>query len=182
MTRLNHLAGNDIAFLGLWEMQPEAHARFDAVSRSYYYTIKTQKSPFDRETTYFYPNACYIDTEKMQACAQIFLEFQAFGTFCKTIAQNTTNICTLTHAAWTFEGDTWTFRISSNRFLRGMIRLMVGACLQVGQGKMTLAQVRAALAAQMPLPQPLSAPPEGLFLHDIRYPDALFVNGIVGRG
>ena len=178
LTRLNHLCGNDIAFYAIWEMQDTPHARFDANSRSYYYSIKTQKSPFQQETAYFYPNAKYSDTEKMQACAQLLLEFDEFLPFCKTNAQNATNKCTLTRCEWVFENDTWTFHITANRFLRGMIRLIVGACLQVGNGKMSLAQIRTALENQTPLPQPLSAPAEGLFLHDIQYPNDIFVKKI----
>jgi tRNA pseudouridine38-40 synthase len=175
ITRLNHLCGSDIAFYTIWEMTDEAHARFDATSRSYYYTIKTEKTPFEQETAYFYPNAKHTDIAKMQACAQLLLKFDEFLPFCKTNAQNATNKCTLTRCEWVFEADKWTFHITANRFLRGMIRLIVGACLQVGNGKMTLAQIQTALETQTALPQPLSAPAEGLFLHDIQYPSALFV-------
>jgi tRNA pseudouridine38-40 synthase len=156
-------------------MEPEAHSRFDATSRSYFYKINTQKSPFEQETAYFYPNSRYTDTEKMQACAKMLMEFEEFLPFCKSNAQNKTNKCTITRCEWVFEGTQWTFHITANRFLRGMIRLIVGACLQVGNGKMTLAQIRTALATQTLLPQPLSAPAEGLFLHDIQYPSTIFV-------
>lgn len=175
ITRLNHLVGHDIVFTDIFEMQPEAHARFDAISRSYFYKINTQKSPFEQETAYFYPNAKHTDTDKMQACAKMLMEFDEFLPFCKSNAQNSTNKCAITRCEWVFENTAWTFHISANRFLRGMIRLIVGACLQVGNGKMSLAQIRQALETQTLLPQPLSAPAEGLFLHDIQYPSSIFV-------
>jgi tRNA pseudouridine38-40 synthase len=178
LTRLNHLVGDDIAFTALWETTDDAHARFDATARSYFYNIHTQKSPFLHETSFFYPNAAPIDKGKLQACAQLLLQFEEFAPFCKTNAQNNTNKCTLTRAEWHFEANNWTFHITSNRFLRGMIRLIVGACLQVGNGKMTIEQVRTALCEQTALPQPLSAPASGLFLHDIQYPAHLFVKKI----
>jgi tRNA pseudouridine38-40 synthase len=175
LTRLNHLVGDDIVFTAIFEMEPEAHARFDATSRSYFYKINTQKSPFEQETAYFYPNSKYTDTDKMQACAQMLMEFDEFLPFCKSNAQNKTNKCRITRCEWIFEDTQWTFHITANRFLRGMIRLIVGACLQVGNGKMTLAQIRTALDTQTLLPQPLSAPAKGLFLHDIQYPSTIFV-------
>jgi tRNA pseudouridine38-40 synthase len=178
LTRLNHLVGDDIAFSAVWEMQPEAHARFDATSRSYYYKIKTEKTPFEQETAYFYPNSKHTDTDKMQACAQLLMEFEEFAPFCKSNAQNKTNKCTITRCEWIFDGTDWIFHITANRFLRGMIRLIVGACLQVGNGKMSLTQIRTALETQTPLVQPLSAPAEGLFLHDIQYPSSIFVKKI----
>ena len=176
LLRLNHLAGKDIVLHQIWAMQPEAHARFDAVSRSYYYRISTVRDPFSQETAWFLAQAAHIDRTKMQAAAQLLLEYHEFAPFCKAHGQAQTMRCTLSRAEWVFDdtAHTWTFHISANRFLRGMIRLIVGACIYIGLGKMSIEDLRQALHTQTSLPKPYSVPPQGLFLHDIRYPSAIF--------
>jgi tRNA pseudouridine38-40 synthase len=170
LTRINHLCGNDIAFSRVYAVADEAHARFDAVSRSYIYKIIGHKSPFHQETAYHYPFAGRINQAAMQEVAAALLEYNEFAPFCKSNNQSMTMKCSLTRAEWVFDtpGE-WAFHITSNRFLRGMIRLIVGASLYIGEGKMSVAQLRQALDTQTALPCPYSVPPQGLFLTNIIY-------------
>ncbi len=170
LTRINHLCGDDIAFIDIYQVADDAHARFDAVSRSYIYCLASKKNPFQQETAYFYPFTARVDKNLMQEAAKTLLEYSEFATFCKSNNQSMTMKCNLTRSEWIFhENGNWEFHITSNRFLRGMIRLIVGACIYIGEGKMTIAQLKHALDTQTPLPSPYSVPPEGLFLTNIIY-------------
>jgi len=168
---LNALIGYDIAVYELLEMPDTAHARFDAISRSYEYKVSTRKNPFERATSFFIPNAANLDKEKMQAAARMLLNYNEFAPFCKTNTDSHTRVCHLTESFWNFDQPhTWTYRISGNRFLRGMVRLIVGACLNVGAGRLSLETLAQQLDNQQPLPNAWSVEPQGLFLMDIKYP------------
>ena len=169
---LNSLLPEDIAVYTASPMPPGAHARYDAFERSYEYRIGFQKDPFALDTTWFYPQGRRLDVERMQAVAAVLLAYQAFFPFCRTHSGVKSYACSITRAQWLPEagGQGLTFRISANRFLRGMVRLIVGACVQVGRGQLDLDAIRAALDAQCPLPRSLSAPPQGLALTEVKYP------------
>jgi tRNA pseudouridine38-40 synthase len=167
---LNALLKRDIAIYRCIPVEETAHARFDASARSYIYHIDICPNPFRQETAFYFPHAHKVDTELMQAAAQLLLEYKEFDTFCKTGTDANTRLCDLRVSEWTFLPDRWAYRVTSDRFLRGMIRLIVGMCLNVGTGKLTLTELRAAMDQRLPLAQALSAPPEGLFLLDIHYP------------
>lgn len=167
---LNALLKRDVAIYRCIPVEDDAHARFDACSRSYIYHIDTRPNPFRQETAFYYPHAYKADTGRMQEAAKLLLEYKEFDTFCKTGTDANTRLCDLRVSEWTFEPDRWAYRVTSDRFLRGMIRLIVGMCLQVGSGKISLAELRDAMDNQLALKQALSAPPEGLFLTDIQYP------------
>lgn len=170
--RLNRLLPPDIVLLRSIPVQPEAHARFDAYSRSYRYALSFQKNPFELDTCYFYPYQQKPDPERMQQAAALLLEYTEFYPFCKSDHDAKTLHCALSTCTWTFDatGSRAELEITSNRFLRGMVRLIVGMCLQVGIGKISLEEVREALEHQNRLKKSVSAPPQGLFLTDIRYP------------
>ncbi len=169
LKRLNHLCGRDIVFTKIYAVADDAHARFDATSRSYVYKIDLQRSPFHTETAWFYPFASRVDTKKMQAAADLLLNYTDFATFCKTHTQVHTTLCTLTRSEWILTETAWEYHITANRFLRGMIRLIVGACLEIGQGRMSLEDLQAAMENKKALQKPLSVPPEGLYLRQIIY-------------
>lgn len=167
--RLNRLLAPHIALRRLIPVAPDAHARFDARSRSYRYELSTQPQPFRQDTCFVCPRAAKADQAAMQATAELLLHYSAFAPFCKTKHGAKTYLCDVTQAEWQFEGSEFHFHITANRFLRGMVRLIVGTCLEVGWGRMQLAEVQRALEQQSPLPRPYSAPAEGLFLSRIRY-------------
>lgn len=171
LARYNRFVAEDVALLGLWRVADDFHARFHASSRSYTYRIRLAKDPFQTETATLLPRSGRYDQEKMQAAAQILLGYGAFAPFCKAHSDAFTMDCTLTESRWVFGPEEWTFHISANRFLRGMVRLIVGTCLQIGEGKMSLEALREVLDRQLALPQPHSAPPTGLYLSAVEYPN-----------
>ncbi len=166
---LNALLGDDIAILSIFKIGDNAHARFGAVERSYEYHISLVKNPFLRETAWQNPLAKNADLEKMNAAAQLLLNFTEFAPFCKTDGSATTTTCQIRRAEWRQEGEMLVFSISANRFLRGMVRLLVGMCLEIGHEKLSLDEVRAALETQRPLRRSISVPPQGLFLTEVKY-------------
>ena len=170
LERANKLVGQDIALRKIMPVSDEAHARFDATSRSYQYIISFQKNPFFTETEWFFEQKDRLDREKMQKAAELLRGYSEFGPFCKTHSDAQTMRCEVTKSEWIFADDRALFNIAANRFLRGMVRLIVGMCINAGLGQMTLDDVKEALDSQTPLKKSYSVPPTGLFLTDIKYP------------
>lgn len=171
LRRMNRFLPEDVALRELYQVPESVHARFTATGRAYTYEISTEKDPFRAETITRLPRPGAYDQQLVQEAAKLILEFEEFATFCKTNSDAYTMRCTLHHSDWVFSKGGWTYRIGANRFLRGMVRLVVGMCLRVGEGKLTLGQVREALEQQKRLPKPWSAPAEGLYLSEVSYPD-----------
>ncbi len=168
--RLNRFLPEDISILGIYQVPADFHARFHATGRGYTYRIALHKDPFRQNTVASLPQMKDLDQRLMQEAATLLLDYPAFAPFCKTNSDAFTMNCTLTEARWDFDAAEWTFHISANRFLRGMVRLIVGMCLRVGEGKLTLEQLRTAMDKQERLPKPWSAPASGLFLSAVEYP------------
>lgn len=169
---LNSLLPPDIAVYAVAPMAPDAHARFDAFERSYAYHITTRKDPFDQHTCWHYRSGRPLDLAKLQAAADLLPHYTAFAPFCKTHSDVDSYDCGLTRAQWeALPGrHHLVFHITANRFLRGMVRLIVGACVQVSKGQLSLEALEHALDTQTPLPKSLSVPPQGLALTGVRYP------------
>ncbi|MFT5165607.1 MAG: tRNA pseudouridine38-40 synthase [Saprospiraceae bacterium] len=174
LKRINKCLPEDIAIVTLSPVSSDAHARFDAKHRAYEYHVVFSKTPFDIDTAYHFPFLKDLDLEKLQAAAALLLEYKDFFPFCKTNTQVKTMRCELFRSEWEVdeENGKMIFHIAANRFLRGMVRLIVGMCLNVATGKITLASVKNAMETQTRLPKSLSVPPHGLYLVDIRYPYA----------
>ncbi|MEL6276781.1 MAG: tRNA pseudouridine(38-40) synthase TruA [Bacteroidota bacterium] len=170
LRRLNRLLPSGIVILQLYKVPSGTHARFDARLRAYRYEITFVKDPFRPDTVTVFPFADRVDTELLNATAALIRSYSEFTPFCKTNSDAKTMNCMVRRATWDIRPDGWTFHISANRFLRGMVRLIVGCCLEVGQGKLELQSVRHSLDEQVPLQRPLSAPAEGLFLTEVEYP------------
>lgn len=171
LQRVNKLLPEEIVIYKIFEVKPDAHVRFDAFQRSYEYHLTFVKNPFQTQTTYFYPFAQKPDFDKMQAAAQLLLHYPAFQPFCKSNHDAKTLHCDLTRSEWQqLEENKLVFHITSNRFLRGMVRLIVGMCLNVGLEKVSLEEVKIALEQQILLKKSWSVPPEGLFLTEVKYP------------
>ncbi len=172
LPNINGLLPYDIAVQAVRPVAKEAHARFDAYQRSYEYHIALQKDPFARETSWFLPQNDRLDLGKMQQVADLLPRYASFFPFCKTHSGLDVYTSTIIRAAWEYQPDLHRliFHIAANRFLRGMVRLIVGASVNVGFGKITLDDVKTALDAQQILQKSLSVPPEGLFLTDVKYP------------
>jgi len=171
LRRFNRFVADDVAILGLYRVPADFHARFHATGRSYTYRLALRKDPFRPDTVASLPQFADIDRDLMQAAANILLEYGDFAPFCKTNSDAFTMQCQLREARWDFAEGEWTFHISANRFLRGMVRLIVGMCLRVGEGKLSLEELRRAMDNQERLPKPWSAPAAGLYLSKVEYPD-----------
>lgn len=169
---LNSLLPPDIAVYTVAPVADNAHARYDAYERSYAYCIMLRKDPFAAETHWIYPQGARLDLEKMQAAAALLPEFSAFFPFCKTHSGVEHYTCTLTRSEWQADpaDHRLVYHISANRFLRGMVRLIVGACIQVGKGQLRIDDVRNALKNQTAMKKNMSVPPQGLALTDVKYP------------
>lgn len=172
--RLNNLLPNSIAIHELRRVTDDAHARFDATARTYYYRITTRKDPF------LYLNhtrvAEGLDFEAMNEAAQVLLGKQDFASFCRVHTDVKTTICDVKEARWVRENETEAyFVICADRFLRNMVRAVVGTLFDVGRGKSTAEDVRAIIAAQNRCKAGHSAPAEGLSLVEINYPKEIFV-------
>ncbi|HKK75502.1 MAG TPA: tRNA pseudouridine(38-40) synthase TruA [Saprospiraceae bacterium] len=172
LRRLNKFLPKDIAIFQLFQVHWDAHTRFDAYHRSYEYHLDFVKNPFAITTAYQYSYPIWPDFEKMQQAAGLLLHYEEFFPFCKSNHNAKTLRCELRRSEWVYheEETKLVFHISANRFLRGMVRLIVGMCINVGLDKVRLEEVKKAMDRQKRLRKSSSAPPEGLFLTDIRYP------------
>ncbi len=169
LPRINKFLPIDIVFYEIKAVAPTAHARFGAYHRAYEYHIVFDKNPFEINTAWYYYQARKLDIDQMQAAAKLLLEYDSFKPFCKTGHQSKTVICDLKRAEWEVLPDRLVFHIAANRFLRGMVRLIVGMSINVGIGKATLDDLRSAMETQSMMKRSYSVPPDGLYLCDIRY-------------
>jgi tRNA pseudouridine38-40 synthase len=170
--RVNKFLPKDISIYKFFETPDEAHARFDAFERSYEYYLGFEKNPFTTDLAWYFPYAQKPVFEKMQAAATLLTNYDHFFTFCKSNTDVKTMKCELKRAEWVIDkkNNQYVFHITANRFLRGMVRLIVGMCVNVGLGKVSLEEVKEALEDQKLLDKSLSVPPEGLYLTGIKYP------------
>jgi tRNA pseudouridine38-40 synthase len=170
LERANKLIGYDIVFHALKPVASEAHARFDAHQRSYEYHINFIKNPFEQEISWFFTMYKLLDSNKMQQAVDLLRGYDDFTPFCKTHSDAQTMKCQISRAEWFFTENKAVFYITANRFLRGMVRLIVGASINIGLGQMTLEALKKAMDDQTLLPKSYSVPPTGLFLTEVLYP------------
>ena len=168
---LNAILNESIAIEGIYPVPEDAHSRFDALSRSYAYHVYHRKNPFLEGAAWYYPYPLQIDL--MNDAAAVFIGSHDFTSFSKKHTQVFTNQCTIDEAKWISEGEELVFRVRGNRFLRGMVRALVGTMLKVGRGRLTVSDVETILAARDNTLADFSAPAHGLFLEDIVYPQHL---------
>ena len=166
---LNAILPNAIVVNGIYIVPADAHSRFDAVKRSYIYKIHTQKSPFLEGRSWCYPFP--VDLDALQSAANTLLLYKDFESFSKKNTTVNTFDCTITKAQWTQEGSIIQFNIDSNRFLRGMIRGLVGTMLQVGRGQINLDRFEEIIRLKNEQNVDFSTPAHGLYLSNIEYPD-----------
>ena len=167
--KLNRMLPRDIVILGIREVPEDMHARFSALSRTYHYYIHTQKDPFrDRYSCLItYP----LDFALMNEAAGILMEHTDFGAFCKANSDVKTTLCHVTEARWIQTGShDWYFRITANRFLRNMVRAIVGTLIDVGRGRISLSGMRSITEGGCRSDAGESMPAKALFLEDIEYP------------
>jgi len=170
--RLNRLLPPDISALNIYPVGPEAHARFNAVSRTYEYRIVQAKDPFQQRFTHYLSQPVNLDL--MNEAAALLLEFEDFTSFSKVKGDTLHYRCQMHVAYWQPQATGLLFTIKSNRFLRGMVRLVVGTLLDVGKGKILPQDFKRILAAQDRRQASGAAPAAGLFLTQVQYPDNYF--------
>jgi tRNA pseudouridine38-40 synthase len=170
--RLNKILPADIAVHDIREVSPYFHARFDASLRAYEYRMHSTKDPFLQEQSWYYPHA--LDIELMNEAAAVLLQYTGFQCFSKTNTQVYTYECTLTRAEWGQQGSQLVFHIEANRFLRNMVRAIVGTLLEVGNGSMPPAQVHDIIQSGSRSNAGQSVPAHGLYLTKVWYNEHTF--------
>lgn len=165
---LNALLPEDVAFGRIYTVAESAHARFDATEREYRYYIEPRKNPFTRATSW--QLSAPLDVEAMNKAAKVLLTTEDFTTFAKLGSNNTNNICHIFRAEWIeIECGMLVFVFRANRFLRNMVRAVVGTLVDVGRGKISPEEFATIVASRDLSRSSSSAPAAGLFLTDVRY-------------
>ena len=171
--RLNKFLPSDIAIHKIVPVKPDAHARFSATSRTYHYYITTEKSPFEH---YAYRFSQPLDFDLMNEAAQTLFDYTDFTSFSKLHTDVKTNNCRIMAAEWTRVSPfKWQFTITADRFLRNMVRAIVGTLLDVGRGVLTIQQFREIIEKKDRCSAGMSVPGNALFLSDVTYPDDIFI-------
>lgn len=172
--KLNKILPKDIVIYRIVPVREDAHARFDAIKRKYQYYVSSVKQPFSYEWIARMSTHCQ-DIKVMNEAAQLLLEYTDFTSFSKLHTDVKTNNCTIDIAEWYLDGDVWVFTIQANRFLRNMVRAIVGTLWEVGRGKRTVDDFRTVIEAKNRSIAGSSAPAEGLALIDVIYPEEIFL-------
>lgn len=166
--RLNRILPEDISVVSMREVSPTLHARFSAFSRTYRYYVHTSKDPFLRH--YSLQVTYKLDFVMMGQAAEMLLRHEDFAAFCKAGGDNKTTLCKVTRAEWVSCGDgCWYFEITASRFLRNMVRAIVGTLMEVGRHKMSLTEFEEVLEKGTRSDAGDSMPAHALFLEDVTY-------------
>jgi len=169
---LNKILPIDVSVKAIRAVKPEAHARFDAISRTYNYYICRDKDPFWQELAWLYQGT--LDVDLMQKAADTLVNYDDFTSFSKVGSDNKTSICKIATAKWEAKDNLLIFEITADRFLRNMVRAIVGTLVEVGRGKITVEKFEEIIISKNRSLAGTSAPAEGLYLTDIKYPDTIF--------
>ena len=172
VNKLNSLLPSDISVIEIREVKPEVHARFDALSRRYEYHLVLQKDVFRHPFAMRIYNP--LDFDRMNEAAKILFEYTDFTSFSKLHTDVKTNNCKIMAARWEQREEEWIFIVEADRFLRNMVRAIVGTLLEVGRGKMTLDEFRQVIDAKNRCNAGSSVPAKGLFLVEVAYPENIY--------
>jgi tRNA pseudouridine38-40 synthase len=166
--KMNALLPSDIAIHDIYPVRSDAHARYSALSRTYEYTISTAKDPFELDFSWNY--SVFLDVSAMNHAAGMLLHVTDFTSFSKLHSNVRTNTCHIREAEWNVRGSKLVFRIRADRFLRNMVRALVGTLVDVGRGKISREEFNGILEGRNRNLAGVSAPAEGLALVAIEYP------------
>jgi len=172
--RLNRFLPNDISVSKIYKVIPEAHARFSALSRTYRYNISKVKDPFWDDTSWFIHGPTDINT--MNEVCGMLLNHNDFTSFARLHSDNKTNLCRIFYAVWESSDSRLVFTIKADRFLRNMVRALVGTMVEAGAGKMNLNQFEEIILAKDRCKAGKSAPARGLHLVGVEYSDEIFIS------
>jgi len=169
--KLNSFLPESIAIKQVFEVNPEAHARFHALTRAYEYHIVREKNPFKTEGAYFLKGN--LDVEAMNRAAALLLNYTNFKCFSKSKTDVKTYNCTMFYAYWEEKENLLIFHVSANRFLRNMVRAIVGTLIDIGKGKLAVDDIHKILASENRGEAGYSVPAKGLYLTEVTYPKTI---------
>ena len=169
--KLNRVLPGDIAVYGVYRVADRAHSRFDATLRAYEYHVHQRPDPFVRAYSTYYPRG--LDVSAMNEAASLLHGRHDFASFCKSGGAQKTTFCDVKRAEWVQDGDKLVFHIAADRFLRNMVRAVVGTLFEVGRGKITLAEMQAILEGRSRSMAGESVKACGLHLTQVEYPFGL---------
>lgn len=172
--QMNSFLPDDIAIRTISQIKPDASARYDAVERSYEYIITRRKDPLRKGLAFHYFKE--IDIKTMNKAAALLVGTHDFEAFSKVKTDVNHFICTIKEAEWNQKGDLLVFNITANRFLRGMVRAVVGTLLDTGTGKITIKTLQDILKSKDRKKAGMNVPAEGLYLTKVKYPKAIFID------
>ena len=164
---LNAILPDDIVIKNLYKVNDESHCRFDAISRTYEYVIYNNKDPFLKERAYYFPYK--LDFNLLNEAAQLLIKFTDFSSFSKRNTQVNNFNCVVEQSFWEIKQNTTVYTVTANRFLRGMVRGLVGTMLRVGTHKITLSQFDEIIKSHDCSLADFSVPAHGLFLKTVLY-------------
>jgi tRNA pseudouridine38-40 synthase len=166
--KLNAVLPYDIVIAAISKVAPDAHSRFDAVSRSYRYQVYQHKDPFLQDRAYYFPYK--LDVDKLNEAAAIFPGYTDYTSFSKRNTQVKTFTCTIQQSEWKMEKDLLVYYVTANRFLRGMVRGLTGTMLLAGRGRIPVAELHSIISARDCSRANFAVPAHGLFLVKVTYP------------
>ena len=170
---LNQFLPNDIVIHSLRSVHPNVHARFDALSRTYEYHITAGKSAFGNDLHYSFSKP--LDMESMNIATEILMEYEDFECFSKSNTDVKTYLCEISYAKWNKTKNGYIFTITANRFLRNMVRAIVGTLIEIGLRKKKINDLHQIIASKSRSEAGFSVPAQGLFLTNIEYSDSIYI-------
>jgi tRNA pseudouridine38-40 synthase len=170
---LNQFLPKDIVIQSLRAVQPKAHARFDALSRTYEYHMSVGKSAFGNDLHYSFSKP--LDMEAMNLATKILIEYEDFECFSKSNTDVKTYLCDITYAKWSKTKNGYIFTITANRFLRNMVRAIVGTLIEIGLKKKKYVDLHQIIASKSRSEAGYSVPAQGLFLTNIEYSNSIYL-------
>ena len=170
--KLNSMLNENIAINKIFPVKDNAHARFDAIRRTYNYHIHTIKNPFKTATSYYFKFP--LDTDRINKACEIIKKWNDFESFSKVKTEVSNFNCDIYEASWSLHNEDHIFIVSANRFLRNMVRAMVGTLIEIGQKKLSLPEFEKILKDKNRSSAGVSVPANGLFLSEVTYPDSIY--------
>ena len=170
---LNALLHHDIVIKNIFEVQPDAHCRFDAIARTYHYHIHRNKNPFLFETSYYYPYV--LNTDLLHQYASLIKVVEDFTAFSKRKTQVNHFLCNIEHSQWIIENDTWRYEIKANRFLRGMVKAITGTMLRLAKNNAGILALEKIIESKDCKQADFSPPSKGLFLTEINLKSTILI-------
>ncbi|WP_378177660.1 tRNA pseudouridine(38-40) synthase TruA [Aquimarina sp. SS2-1] len=172
--KLNSILPPEIAIQNVSLVKQDAHARFDAVSRSYEYVVTVSKDPFNINGAYYLKRD--LDIDLMNDAAKLLLNYTNFKCFSKSKTDVKTYNCNITNAIWEKKGDIVVFKISANRFLRNMVRAIVGTLIEIGEHKLDIDDLKNIIKSENRSEAGYSVPAHGLYLTEVQYPKTTYIH------